>query len=54
VTTVFEDKALTDQAIVAVEKVVHHEDMDPVNLQPKSAEIGHAEIVEQVPEKSRV
>jgi len=52
---VFEDKALTDQAIVAVEKVVHHEDMDPVNLHPKSAEIGHAEVVEQVPDKgSRV
>ncbi|OQV10401.1 hypothetical protein CLAIMM_14407 [Cladophialophora immunda] len=47
----FEDKALADQAVVAVEKVVHHEDMDPVAMDVKSAEIGHAEIVEAVGEK---
>jgi hypothetical protein len=45
---VFEDKALADQAVVAVEKVVHHEDMEPVS---KGAEVGHAEIVEQAGEK---
>ncbi|ETI29288.1 hypothetical protein G647_01741 [Cladophialophora carrionii CBS 160.54] len=47
----FEDKALADKAVVAVEKVVHHEDIDPVAIDPKSIEVGHAEIVEQVPEK---
>ncbi len=47
----FEDKALADQAVVAVEKVVHHEDMDPVVLDPKNIEVGHAEVVEQIPEK---
>ncbi|KAH0842411.1 hypothetical protein AYO21_10514 [Fonsecaea monophora] len=47
----FEDKALADQAVVAVEKVVHHEDMDPVAMDVKRAEIGHAEVVESVTEK---
>ncbi|KAJ9606427.1 hypothetical protein H2200_009388 [Cladophialophora chaetospira] len=51
----FEDKALADKAVVAVEKVVHHGDIDPVSIDPKNIEVGHAEIVEQVPEKgSRV
>jgi hypothetical protein len=26
--TVFEDKELADQAVIAVEKRIHHEDMD--------------------------
>ena len=26
----FEDKELADRAVIAVEKVVHHEDMEPV------------------------
>ncbi|KIX00356.1 uncharacterized protein Z518_10495 [Rhinocladiella mackenziei CBS 650.93] len=44
----FEDKALADQAVVAVEKVVHHEDMDPVTVDPKHVEVGQAELVETV------
>ena len=36
---------------MAVEKVVHHEDMDPVTIDPKHIEIGHAEVIEQIPDK---
>ena len=32
---VFEDKALVDEAIMAIEKVVRHEDIDPVNFGPE-------------------
>ncbi|KIW94392.1 uncharacterized protein Z519_04368 [Cladophialophora bantiana CBS 173.52] len=47
----FEDKALADKAVVAVEKVVHHEDMDPVAMDVKRSEIGHAEVIEAVEER---
>ncbi|EXJ53588.1 uncharacterized protein A1O5_13155 [Cladophialophora psammophila CBS 110553] len=47
----FEDKALADKAVVAVEKVVHHEDMDPVAMDVKRSEIGHAEVIEAIEEK---
>jgi hypothetical protein len=40
---VFEDKELADQAVIAVEKVIHHEDMDHI----KSSE-GTAVSVEKV------
>jgi hypothetical protein len=46
---VFEDKALADQAVVAVEKVVHHEDMGAITGKSKAAEAGQVEIVEAVP-----
>lgn len=49
----FEDKALADQAVVAVEKAVHHEDMDSIAaVDTKNVEVGHTEIVEQIPEKA--
>jgi hypothetical protein len=49
---VFEDKALADKAVVAVEKVVHHEDMDGDIIESKRAEVGHAEVVESPGEKN--
>ena len=42
----FEDKALADQAIVAVEKAVHHEDMNALTGKPKPIEFGQVELVE--------
>ncbi|GKT78239.1 MFS sugar transporter [Colletotrichum tofieldiae] len=48
----FEDKALADQAVGAVEKAIHHEDMDPVS-EVKSGN-GKTEAVEDVGAKSRV
>ncbi|WYZ45121.1 hypothetical protein EsH8_VIII_000437 [Colletotrichum jinshuiense] len=48
----FEDKALADKAVGAVEKVIHHEDMDPVS-EVKSGG-GKAEVHENVENKSKV
>ncbi|KAK2044575.1 general substrate transporter [Colletotrichum somersetense] len=48
----FEDKALADQAVGAVEKVIHHEDMDPVH-ETKSGAV-RTEAVEDVGAKSKV
>ncbi|KAF5524632.1 High-affinity glucose transporter [Colletotrichum aenigma] len=48
----FEDKALAEQANGAVEKVIHHEDMEPIG-DCKTA-TGQAEAVEDVTNKSRV
>ncbi|TKW57265.1 High-affinity glucose transporter [Colletotrichum tanaceti] len=48
----FEDKALADQAVGAVEKAIHHEDMDPVG-EVKSGG-GRAEVVENVGARSKV
>jgi hypothetical protein len=39
---VFEDKNLADQAVMAVEKAVHHEDMDA-----KAVELGEVQQVEK-------
>lgn len=44
--TVFEDKALADQAVVAVEKAVHHEDMTPASVPSKRTE--NVDMVETV------
>ncbi|KDN67688.1 hypothetical protein CSUB01_01216 [Colletotrichum sublineola] len=49
----FEDKALADQAVGAVEKVIHHEDMDTVH-ETKSGAAGRTEAVEDVGAKSKV
>ena len=43
---IFEDKALADKAVVAVEKVVHHEDMHPVTIGEKPTAGGQVEVVE--------
>ncbi|KAL0944580.1 MFS sugar transporter [Colletotrichum truncatum] len=48
----FEDKALADQAAGAVEKVIHHEDTDPVG--ERKTGTGQTEVVEDVTTKSRV
>jgi len=48
----FEDKALADQAVVAVEKAIHHEDMDPIS-ETKSGAV-RTEAVEDVGAKSKV
>jgi len=42
----FEDKALADQAVVAVEKAVHHEDMNPASVPSKRTE--NVDMVETV------
>lgn len=39
----FEDKALADEAVIAVEKVVHHEDMGTSKTHPKTLEAEHLE-----------
>ena len=39
---------MADKAVVAVEKVVHHEDMDPVTLDEKNVAATQAETVEDV------
>lgn len=49
---VFEDKALAEQANGAVEKVIHHEDMEPIG--DRKTATGQAEAVEDVTNKSRV
>ena len=41
---IFEDKALADQAVVAVEKVVHHEDMDPVTVGGDEKRAGQGDV----------
>ncbi|EQB55054.1 Sugar transporter STL1 [Colletotrichum gloeosporioides] len=48
----FEDKALAEQANGAVEKVIHHEDMEPIG--ERKTATGQAEVVEDVTNKSRV
>lgn len=48
----FEDKALAEQANGAVEKVIHHEDMEPIG--DRKTATGQAEAVEDVTNKSRV
>ncbi|KAK1490150.1 hypothetical protein CTAM01_10819 [Colletotrichum tamarilloi] len=48
----FEDKALADQAVGAVEKVIHHDDMDTIG-EVKSGG-GNTEVVENVGAKSKV
>ncbi|KAE9577990.1 High-affinity glucose transporter [Colletotrichum fructicola] len=48
----FEDKALAEQANGAVEKVIHHEDMEPIG--ERKTATGQAEAVEDVTNKSRV
>ncbi|KAH0440006.1 hypothetical protein CcaCcLH18_02723 [Colletotrichum camelliae] len=48
----FEDKALAEQANGAVEKVIHHEDMEPIG--ERKTATGQAEVVEDVANKSRV
>ncbi|KAI8258179.1 High-affinity glucose transporter [Colletotrichum sp. SAR 10_99] len=48
----FEDKALAEQANGAVEKVIHHEDMEPIS--ERKTATGQAEAVEDVTNKSRV
>ncbi|KAF9881638.1 MFS sugar transporter [Colletotrichum karsti] len=48
----FEDKALAEQANGAVEKVIHHEDMEPIG--ERKTATGQAEAVEDVGNKSRV
>ena len=45
---VFEDKALADRTTMAVEKVVHHEDVDPVTFDIKRVASTDAEQIEQV------
>lgn len=39
----FEDKTLADQAVMAVEKAVHHEDMDGA----KAIELGEVQQIEK-------
>jgi len=39
---------LADQAVVAVEKVVHHEDMGPISGSPKHAETTSVDMVETI------
>jgi hypothetical protein len=41
---VFEDKALADEAVVAVEKVVHHEEMGTAQTDRKPLGVEHVEI----------
>jgi hypothetical protein len=48
---VFEDKALADQAVVAVEKVVHHEDMNALTGKLKPIEAEQVELVEKTSDK---
>lgn len=36
---VFEDKELADQAVIAVEKRIHHEDMEPEQPTTAQAEV---------------
>ncbi|TEA19396.1 Lactose permease [Colletotrichum sidae] len=48
----FEDKALADQAVGAVEKVIHHEDMEPIGAQKSAG--GRTEVVEDVAAKPKV
>lgn len=43
----FEDKALADQAVHAVEKTIHHEDMGH-EPEPKPVQAGQAKLVEEV------
>ena len=49
-TFIFEDKALADRAVVAVEKVIHHEDMSvvPASEPEKTGRAAQAEQVEEV------
>lgn len=47
----FEDKALADQAVVAVEKAMHHEDMNALTGEPKPIEVGQVELVEKTSDK---
>ncbi|OLN81196.1 Lactose permease 27 [Colletotrichum chlorophyti] len=48
----FEDKALAEQAVGAVEKVIHHDDLDPVGTVKSGA--GNTHIVEDAGTKSKV
>jgi hypothetical protein len=43
---VFEDKVLADEAVVAVEKAVHHEDMGTLSTKPDAVEVGQVELIE--------
>ncbi|KEF52586.1 uncharacterized protein A1O9_11429 [Exophiala aquamarina CBS 119918] len=45
----FEDKALAEQAVMAVEKVVNNDDVDAVTLDTKRAEAAQTELVEEIP-----
>ena len=45
---IFEEMALADEAVVAVEKAVHHQDMVPVTLGEKNISSGQVEVVEDV------
>jgi hypothetical protein len=46
---VFEDKALAEQAVMAVEKVINNDDVDAVTLDTKRAQGGQTELVEEIP-----
>lgn len=45
----FEDKALAEQAVMAVEKVVHNDDVDAVTLDTKHTQAAQTELVEEIP-----
>jgi hypothetical protein len=48
ISTVFEDKAMADKVVNAVEKAVNHDDNDLDAIEPKHAETGDAQLVEEV------
>jgi sugar porter (SP) family MFS transporter len=41
----FEDKELADQAVIAVEKKIHHEDMEPIDSPTGKQAVQHTELV---------
>lgn len=45
----FEDKALAEQAVMAVEKVVNNDDVDAVTLDTKRTPAAQTELVEELP-----
>lgn len=52
--SVFEDKALADEAVVAVEKAVHHEDMGITTVHPKSTEVAQVDLIEATSKDANV
>lgn len=50
----FEDKALADEAVVAVEKAVHHEDMGITTVHPKSTEVAQVDLIEATSKDANV
>lgn len=46
----FEDKALAEQAVMAVEKVIHDDDVDAVTLDTKRGQGAQTELVEEIPD----